>query len=172
MTITLSHITHRALAIYALGGPGAIIRDYYERDADIQRPAFESPEPITEENFVDHLGDEKYVTIPPCRSAHSYLKHPSFYQGYVTFFSNQVSEKGAARTLEEFVFSEKYNFQKGRDANAQPEFLARLFDGIVHPLIHVGYGVEFGLKGMFVEGTSCDTLHRTSTLSLVFKVLL
>ena len=55
----LSHITHRALAIYALGGPAAIIRDNYERDGRIQRPAFESPEPITEENFVDHLGDEK-----------------------------------------------------------------------------------------------------------------
>ena len=55
----LSHITHRALAIYALGGPAAIIRDNYERDGRIQRPVFESPEPITEENFVDHLGDEK-----------------------------------------------------------------------------------------------------------------
>ena len=55
----VSHITHRALAIYVLGGPATIIRDYYKRDGQIQRPAFESPEPITEQNFVDHLGDEK-----------------------------------------------------------------------------------------------------------------
>ena len=85
------------------------------------------------------------------RSSHS--TRTSFYQGYVSFFSKQVSEKGAARTLEEFVFSEKYNFQKGRDASTQPEMLARLLDGLLHPLIHVGYGVEFGLKGMLVEGT-------------------
>jgi hypothetical protein len=81
----------------------------------------------------------------------------SFYRGYVTFFSKQVSEKGAARTLEEFVFSEKYNFQEGRDASTQPEMLARLFDGVVHAFIHVGHGVEFGLKGMLVEGTLSPT---------------
>ena len=75
-----------------------------------------------------------------------------FYQGYVSFFSKQVSEKGAAGTLEEFVFSEKYNYQKGRDANTQPEMLSHLFQGLVHPMIHVGYGCEFGLKGMLVEG--------------------
>ena len=92
------------------------------------------------------------------RSSHS--TRTSFYQGYVSFFSKQVSEKGAARTLEEFVFSEKYNFQKGRDASTQPEMLARLLDGLLHPLIHVGYGVEFGLKGMLVEGTWYGTLCR------------
>ncbi|KAI9463455.1 hypothetical protein HD554DRAFT_2175559 [Boletus coccyginus] len=136
-----NHITHRALAIYALGGPAAIIRDYYKRDSEIQRPVVESPHPITEENFVDHLADEK------------------FYQGYVSFFSEQVSEKGAASTLEEFVFSDKYNFQQGRDANTQPEMLARLVAGLVHPFIHVGYGVEFGLKGMFVEGLAMAAVH-------------
>ncbi|KAG6377856.1 hypothetical protein JVT61DRAFT_14637 [Boletus reticuloceps] len=136
-----NHVTHRALAIYALGGPATIIRDYYERDGQTQRPAFESPEPITEENFVDHLEDENY------------------YQAYVTFFSKQVAEKGAARTLEEFVFSEKYNFQEGRDANTQPKMLVRLMDGVLHPMIHVGYGVEFGLKGMLVEGLALTAVQ-------------
>lgn len=59
MLMWLSHITHRALAVYSLGGPAAIIKDYYERDGLTQRPAFGPPEPITEENFVDHLEDEK-----------------------------------------------------------------------------------------------------------------
>jgi hypothetical protein len=30
--------------------------------------------------------------------------------------------------------------------------LARLLDGLIHPLIHVGYGYEFGVPGMIVEG--------------------
>jgi len=94
-----------------------------------------------------------------------HLTHASFYQGYVSFFSDQVSEKGAARTLEEFVFSEKYNFQKGRDVHTQPEMLARLFSGLLHPLIHVGYGIEFGLKGMFVEGTDVTYCMGMSTQS-------
>ncbi|KAG9310842.1 hypothetical protein JVU11DRAFT_8695 [Chiua virens] len=128
-------------AIYALGGSAAIIKDYYKRDSEMQRPAFESPESITEENFIEHLGDE------------------NFYQGYVTFFTQQIAEKGVRNTLEVFIFSEKYNHQKGRDANAQPEMLARFFSNLVHALIHVGYGLEFGLKGMVVEGLALTAVH-------------
>ncbi|KAF9235893.1 hypothetical protein BU15DRAFT_64445 [Melanogaster broomeanus] len=131
-----NHVTHRALAIYALGGSASLVKDYYEQDAKNQRPAFKSPEPITEENFVEHLGDE------------------NFYQSYVTFFSKQIDEKGAAGTLEAFIFSEKYNFRGGIDATSQPEMLFRLMDGVLHPMIHVGYGIEFGLKGMLAEGLS------------------
>ncbi|KAF8551785.1 hypothetical protein OG21DRAFT_1512319 [Imleria badia] len=129
-----NHIPYRALAIYALGGTAATIREYYQRDRRRQRPAIPSPEPITEENFISHLGDEK------------------FYQGYVSFFSQQASEKSVASTLEEFIFSEKYNFREGSDADSQPEMLSHFFQGLVHPMIHIGYGVEFGLKGMLVEG--------------------
>ncbi|KAF9219897.1 hypothetical protein BS17DRAFT_788621 [Gyrodon lividus] len=136
-----NHITHRALAIYALGGSASLIKDYYEQDGKNQRPAFESLEPITEENFIEHLADE------------------NFYQGYVTFFTNQIDEKGAAWTLEEFVFSEKYNYQKGRDETSQPEMLSRFLDGILHPMIHAGYGVEFGLKGMLAEGLALGAVH-------------
>ncbi|KAI9463444.1 hypothetical protein HD554DRAFT_2206431 [Boletus coccyginus] len=116
------------------------------RDGQIQRPAVKSPESITKENFLDHLGDE------------------NFYQGYVSFFSDQISQKGAAGTLEEFIFSDKYNLQKGRDADTQPAMLARFIDGLGHPLIHVGYGVEFGLKGMLVEGARCKRRVRTKIL--------
>ena len=32
--------------------------------------------------------------------------------------------------------------------------LGRLLDAVIHPLIHVGYGVEFGLPGMVIEGNT------------------
>ena len=92
-----------------------------------------------------------------------------YYQGYVSFFSKQISENGAATTLEKFIFSDKYNFQEGRDASTQPEMLARLYAGVVHPLIHVGYGLEFGLKGMLVEGTWHQVLHKDGNPSRAFK---
>lgn len=56
-----SHVTHHSLALWALGAPKPLIDAAYERDLHMQRPAFESPEPITTDNFNDHLGDEKYV---------------------------------------------------------------------------------------------------------------
>jgi hypothetical protein len=46
------------LAIYALGASPEIIEDAYSRH-DYLKPAFDSPEPITEKNFNEHLGDER-----------------------------------------------------------------------------------------------------------------
>ena len=54
-----SHIIHRALAVWALGGDAHVIQAGYDHDKSYQRPSFKSPEPITRENFSDHLGDEK-----------------------------------------------------------------------------------------------------------------
>lgn len=136
-----NHIAHRALAIYAMGGSGPVIEAFYQQDSGIQRPAFASPKPITEQNFVEHLGDE------------------NFYEAYNTFFDKAIEEKGAAATLEEYVFSDKYNFNPGRDAASQPHMLSRFVDGIMHPLIHCGYGVEFGLKGMLSEGLAITALR-------------
>jgi hypothetical protein len=53
-----SHSTHHMLAIYALGASPEIIEDAYSRH-DYLKPAFDSPEPITEKNFNEHLGDER-----------------------------------------------------------------------------------------------------------------
>ncbi|KAG2135389.1 uncharacterized protein EDB93DRAFT_1092359 [Suillus bovinus] len=136
-----NHITHRALAIYASGGSSAVIEAFYKQDTKVQRAAFVSPHPITAQNFVDHLGDENY------------------YEAYTTFFAKVIEEKGASATLDEFIFSEKYNFQPGRDAGSQPEMLSRFVDAVMHPLIHCGYGVEFGLKGMLAQGLSMTTMH-------------
>lgn len=52
-----------------------------------------------------------------------------------------------AATLERFVFSPDANHENGK-----AEMLARLFSGLLHPLIHFGHGPEFGLPGMAAEG--------------------
>ena len=53
-----SHATHHVLALYNLGGSPEIIADAY-RTHDYLIPAIKSPGPITENNFVEHLGDER-----------------------------------------------------------------------------------------------------------------
>jgi hypothetical protein len=53
-----SHVTHHVLAIYGLGASPEIIEDAYGTH-DYLKPAFESPNPITENNFAEHLGDER-----------------------------------------------------------------------------------------------------------------
>ncbi|KAG1742545.1 hypothetical protein EDB19DRAFT_1827736 [Suillus lakei] len=101
---------------------------------------------LSQQNFAEHLSDE------------------NFYEAYMTFFNRAIEEKGAAATLEEFVFSNKYNFDPGRDTASQPEMLSRFVDRVMHPLIHCGYGVEFGLKGMLSEGKVTSVQRKKSRL--------
>ena len=64
-----SHVTHHVLAIYGLGASPEIIEDAYGTH-DYLKPVVESPDPITESNFAEHLGDARRV---------------AFVQGYTPF---------------------------------------------------------------------------------------
>ncbi|KAG2130381.1 hypothetical protein DEU56DRAFT_740645 [Suillus clintonianus] len=136
-----NHFNYHALGLYALGASGSVIEQYYKQYNAKQRPVIEPPEAITKENFVEHLGVEK------------------FYVAYRTFFIKVIEEKGVSATLNEYIFSEKYNFEEGRDASSQPKMLARFIGGLTHPLIHVGYAMEFGIPGMAAEGLAMASVH-------------
>lgn len=58
-----SHATHHLYAIYTLGATPEVLQAAYETHKEYQRPAFDAPGEITEKNWKDHLGDEKYVVI-------------------------------------------------------------------------------------------------------------
>lgn len=51
-----SHASHHLVAIYAMGAGGPLIEEAYQTHVVYMKPAFESPEPITEDNFWKHLG--------------------------------------------------------------------------------------------------------------------
>jgi len=125
------------LAIYAMGANERLLQEGYKKDEDYQRPIGKSPEPISDGNFADHLGDGRY------------------YQAYLEFFSNQLVTKGADKTLEDYLYSKGANFNDRAevDGSRQPEIFGRFMSGLMHPLIHVGYGLEFGLLGLLAEGT-------------------
>ena len=53
-----SHLTHHLIAIYGLGASTPLIEAANETHM-YQKPAFASPSPITEENFIEHIGDLK-----------------------------------------------------------------------------------------------------------------
>jgi Questin oxidase-like len=88
-------------------------------------------------------------------SSHQMFCEPHrYYSAYVDFFTVILHTHGAAATLEDYVFSQKANFDLARDAdgNLLPQFICRFIDEVLHPLIHVGYGLEFGLPGILAEG--------------------
>ncbi|GLB42908.1 putative protein of unknown function (DUF4243) [Lyophyllum shimeji] len=146
-----NHVTHYLLALWAMGADAEIINAAYKHESAMQKLDYESPEAITAENFRDHLGDEKY------------------YNAYLKFFTEAVRDKDLWEILEEYVFDEKANFDESGEK--QPEMLNRFLDGLLHPMIHVGYGCEFGLPGMIVEGLASTAVHKASASPLIPRSL-
>jgi hypothetical protein len=78
---------------------------------------------------------------------------------YLTFFIGYPQDHSPSEALERFIFSPAYNFRSdladhGRDSKekVQPEMLNRLLAGVVHPFVHLAYGLEFGILGQVAEG--------------------
>ena len=73
----------------------------------------------------------------------------SYFRAYSDFFSQVVRERGAIAALEEYVFSFDCNFSH---AGEHPAMLSRCLALIFHPLILIGYGIEFNIPGLVAEG--------------------
>ncbi|KAL6310289.1 hypothetical protein BKA93DRAFT_721631 [Sparassis latifolia] len=144
-----NHTSHHLLALYYLGASPALLDAAYQNHVSYMRPARKSPEPIAAKNFHLHLGDE------------------NFYSGYVDFFSSVLSEKGAAATIEEYIFSPKVNIEAPMSGKPPMNMLNRFLSGVLHPLIHTGYGAEFGLLGMVAEGLAQAAVHAPGSPTLV-----
>lgn len=152
--ILVSHATHHMLALWSLGADENVIKAAYKSNCSYQKPAFKSPGPIDESNFVEHLGDHACVSL-----VHSFMHAPPltfminrFYNAYMHFFYKVLQDHTVSEVLEKYLFSNEMNFPSQSDGNKNPQMLSRLLDAIVHPLIHIGYGLELNIPGMLVEG--------------------
>ncbi|CDO68531.1 hypothetical protein BN946_scf184998.g28 [Trametes cinnabarina] len=136
-----NHASHHVLAVYDLGASAENIEAVYKTHTSYQRPALDSPEPITNENFHQHLGDEK------------------FYRAYVDFFTDRLLAQGAVATIEEYIFSPKANIEPPAPGEPPLQMANRFLAGQLHCLIHTGYGCEFGLLGQLSEGLAMTAVH-------------
>ncbi|KAH9170229.1 hypothetical protein EDB89DRAFT_2072216 [Lactarius sanguifluus] len=156
-----NHVTHHVLAIYGLGASPEIIENAYGTH-DYLKPAFESPDPITEENFAEHLGNARY------------------YSAYLAYFSEYLRDHTPNEAFERFILSPSFNFNPdlaaatvqdvqsaGKEGKKHPQMLNRLFAGLVHPFIHLAYGFEFGIPGQVAEGLANTAVHPAEQTELV-----
>jgi hypothetical protein len=134
-----NHSAHSALTLWCLGAEKSLLESAYRRSSAYQRAVFPSPNSISQQNWREYVGDERY------------------YQAYLEFFTTEIKSKSFDTILEEYVFARKANFVE--DPGKQPEMLTRFFAGLLHPLIHTGLGIEFGLPGTFAEGLAQTAVH-------------
>lgn len=89
-------------------------------------------EKISDNNWGNHLGNARY------------------YWSYLHFFDGQLEQRGMEEVLQEYVFSKEAN-EGGRN------MVVRYYGGVLHALIHVGYGLELGLSAVAAEGLAMAT---------------
>lgn len=128
---------HHLLTIYALGADPATIQKHYVNNKTYQRPPLPTEEKVVQEmhdptKFKTFLGQEKH------------------FRNYLVFFQSEIDAKGWPAVINEYCFA--------RDDRAE-DMLVRLFMGFLHPLIHLGFGVEFKQPAIIAEALAQAAVH-------------
>ena len=102
-----------------------------------QRP----PVPLKQSIVTDMHNTQKYKT---------YLGNEKYYHDFLVFFKEEINQKGWQEVLNEYIF-------KG-DERAD-DMLVRMFGGILHPIIHLGFGIEFEQPAIIAEALAQAAVH-------------
>ncbi|KAL5423641.1 hypothetical protein PMIN04_003778 [Paraphaeosphaeria minitans] len=139
----LNHIVHHLLTLFALRATPEEIRRGYDENKDYQRLQGDLKKEI-----VDDMHDpERFKT---------YLGQEQYYHDFLQYFQDEISKKGWETVLNDELF-------KG-DERAD-DLLARLYGGFLHPIIHLGFGVEFRQPAIIAEALAQAAVHDNWMLS-------
>ncbi|PWY71769.1 hypothetical protein BO94DRAFT_476313 [Aspergillus sclerotioniger CBS 115572] len=134
-----NHIVHHQLALWALGAtPGEIqamwdfntpYQSSIQRNGATLLPDFDLTDPVV---FTASLGKDE------C------------YDHFLKFFEAEVAAKGMQTVVREYVLQ--------GDARAD-DILGRMFSDLVHPMIHLGCGIEFHQPAIVAEALAGACVH-------------
>ncbi|KAK0117914.1 hypothetical protein ONS95_012229 [Cadophora gregata] len=84
------------------------------------------------DHFQKYLGDEKY------------------YHDFLVFFQNEMESRGFEKVLDDYLFAGN---EKADD------LLGRMYGGFFHPIIHLGFGLEFQQPAIIAEALAQAAVH-------------
>ncbi|KAJ5318023.1 hypothetical protein N7508_002531 [Penicillium antarcticum] len=132
-----NHIPHHLLSIYALGASPEHIKNAYNQNVSYQRPA----------KPVDPGVVQSMCEVDGFRAGLGMEKN---YSNYLAFFQGEIDAKGVGDVLAEYLFA--------GDERAE-NMLCRLFGGLIHPLIHLCFGLEFNQPAIVAQGLAQAAVH-------------
>ncbi|KAI9744191.1 MAG: hypothetical protein M1818_002343 [Claussenomyces sp. TS43310] len=132
-----NHIAHHLLTLYGLGAPIDVIEKQYKDNESYQRPAVAVHQKDVEDMLQHH-------------NLQRYLGQEERYHDFLIFYQTEMERKGMDRVLEEYLFS--------GDEKAD-DLLARMFAGFLHPIIHLGFGLEFNQPAIVAEALAQASVH-------------
>lgn len=134
------HITHHLLTLYGTGATSDDLQTAYKGDSSYQLRAQKvRPE------ILEALRSDWQV------NAWSYLGKGKHYAEFLKFFQEEIEAKGWQDVVKEHLFSGK---------PVSNDLFARLFAGLVHPLIQLMYGLEWEQPAIIAQGLAQAAVHR------------
>lgn len=134
-----NHIAHHLLTILALGATPSQIQFAYDSNANYQRPQF----PV-DKDTVASMSDPKNFA--------KYLANERYFHDFEIFFRKEIEARDGnwQAMLNEHLF--------GPSPQAQ-DLLGRMYAGFYHPIIHLGFGIEFSQPSIIVEALAQAAIH-------------
>ncbi|KAH8597597.1 hypothetical protein B0O99DRAFT_660544 [Bisporella sp. PMI_857] len=142
-----NHIPHSILTVLAMGGgPKELNRAYTDAEG-LQRPL-----PPVDPKVVKDLSD-------PERFKARMLELPE-YPNFLAFFEQEIEAKGSKAVTEEYLFSH---------TPLAEQMLAQLYEGLYHPIIHLGFAVEFDQPSIIAESLAQAASHDPGQIDEFFQ---
>ncbi|OKL58123.1 hypothetical protein UA08_06430 [Talaromyces atroroseus] len=138
-----NHIAHHLLSLFALNATVAELRQGWDDNVSYQRPLL----PFEQSIVTEMHNPERYK---------AYLGNEKHYHNFLVFFGEEISHKGWQEVLNDYVFN--------GDARAD-DMLVRMFSGVLHPIIHLGFGVEFEQPAIIAEALAQAAVHHNREAS-------
>ncbi|KAB8219477.1 hypothetical protein BDV33DRAFT_231532 [Aspergillus novoparasiticus] len=132
-----NHISHHVLTLWALGATPDEMQVAYDFNKPFQLLTY-----YNDPSVNIKLRDPEFFRQG--------LGNFELYGDYVRFFQAEVAAKGVPTVLNEYLF-------KG-DSLAE-DLLARLFSGFLHPLINLGFALEFQQPFLAAECLASTCMH-------------
>jgi hypothetical protein len=132
-----NHIAHHLLTTYALNASTKDLQHHFQSNESYQR-ALDSYDQDTVTKmqdsaaFTKFLGDERH------------------YKNFLQFFRIEIEKSGWQAVVNKFILS---------NDEVASEMLPRVFAGFLHPLIHLGFGVEFEQPAIVAEALAQAAIH-------------
>lgn len=134
-----NHIAHHLLTIFALGASASQIQKAYDDNANYQRPQF----PVDKDKVESMSNPDSFA---------KYLNDERYFHDYEIFFRKEIERHNGSwqAVVNEHLFA---------DTPHARDLLIRMFAGFYHPIIHLGFGIEFDQPTIITEALAQAATH-------------
>ncbi|KID87111.1 hypothetical protein MGU_05889 [Metarhizium guizhouense ARSEF 977] len=138
-----NHLVHQLLALYGTGAPESAIQAAFDANAGYQ---------LKRTPARPHVVAELHADWPA--HAPKYLGRGAYYSDFLRFFQDEVDRRGWEAVVAEFLCS-----SSGDAASPARHMVQRLFSGLVHPMIQLGFGLEWEQPAIVAQGLAQAAVH-------------